>query len=480
MSELCDLSAVELRRKIVSREISPVELLDSCLGRIEAVNPRLNAVVAMDVDAARKAARAAEEQVTKAETLGLLHGLPLGIKDLNETAGLRTTYGSPLFRDFVPQTDCGVVASMREAGGVILAKTNTPEFGAGANTWNDVYGATGNPFDPDKTCAGSSGGSAVALATGMLPLCNGSDLGGSLRTPASFCGVVGLRPTSGLVPDESRTVAFSPLPVEGPMGRTVADVALLLASQVRNDVRDPYARFWRNPESFAVLEPVDLGRLRVAFSEDLGFAPVSQEVRDCFRDRRAKLAALFGTAEERDPDMGDADRIFEILRGVNFLAAHLQKVRESPDQVGPNVRANVELALTHTAEDVAWASAEHTRLYQRFTTFMQDLDLLIVPAAAVTPFPKSQNHPTEIDGKPLSSYIRWVALSYGLTLTTRPVLCVPCGTDRHGMPFGLQLVGRRFHEARLLAIGAALEAAMQHLPSCGRPVPDLSKLTGHG
>lgn len=477
MTELCDLPAVELVDRIAKREISPVEVLDSCLARIAAVNPAVNAVVAMDEAAARRSALAAEKAVAEGESLGRLHGLPVGIKDLNETAGLRTTYGSELYRENVPQTDALNVARIRKAGALPWFKTNTPEFGAGANTRNTVYGATGNPFDPALTCSGSSGGSAVALATSMLPLCNGSDLGGSLRNPAAYCGVVGLRPTAGMVPKESSLTAYAPYSVEGPMGRSVADLALLLSVQAGEDPRDPLSRPVDN-DALAAPQPADLSSLRVAFSEDLGFAPVDRQVRDLFRSRSDAFRHLFREATDRDPEMGeDPNRVFEVLRGVGFLAAHLDKVRQTPDKVGPNVSANVELGLTFKAEDVAWAQKRQTEIFRRFLSLMDEVDVLIAPGAAVQPFDKTQWYPTEINGQPLQSYIHWVAIAYGLTLTGHPVLCLPCGTDERGLPFGIQIVGRRFEEAKLLSVGLALEQALAGLKGCGRPVPDLARLS---
>jgi amidase len=240
-TEPCDLTATEARRLIGRKALSPVELLESCLARTAAVNPAVNAMVALDTERARAAAKAAEQAVMAGRSLGPLHGLPVGIKDLEETAGLRTTYGSPIFADFVPEADCGMVARIRAAGGIVIGKTNTPEFGAGANTRNRVYGATGNPFGNTRSAAGSSGGSAVALATGMAPLCSGSDTGGSLRNPAAFCGIVGYRPSPGLVCSEKRAHGWSPLPVLGPMARSVADACLLLSAMASDDARDPLA-----------------------------------------------------------------------------------------------------------------------------------------------------------------------------------------------------------------------------------------------
>src|SRR5512138_1985069 len=452
---LCDLSAVELRRRIGEKDISPVELLADCHRRIDVVNPALNAVVAEDRDAAMAAAKAAEQAVLRGEALGPLHGLPIGIKDLNETAGLRTTFGSPLYADHVPQKDGDFVAGLRKAGAVIAAKTNTPEFGAGANTTNVVYGTTGNPFLPARTCGGSSGGSAVALATGMLPLATGSDLGGSLRTPAGYCGIVGMRPTPGVVPTVRKEMAWSPLWTEGPMARSVADLALLLQAIAGSDPRDPLSGSARGTD-FAELRPACLQGLRVAVSEDLGFAPVSAQVRALFRDRVGHLSHV-AACEDAAPRFGgvDIDRCFEVLRAVGFLGRSLELVEKHPDKVGPNVTANVKLGLTFSATDVARAEAAQTRLYHAFLAFMEGFDALVCPVASVQPFDKTQLFPQEIDGRPLPTYISWIAITYGLTLAGHPVLVLPCGSDEDGLPFGLQIVGRRGQDAALLRLGLA-------------------------
>ncbi len=456
--DLCDLSAVELRCLIGGKQVSPLELLASCQARIDAVNPTLNAVVAEDRAAAQAAAQAAEQAVLRGAPLGPLHGLPIGIKDLSETAGLRTTFGSPLYAGHVPQKDDPTVARLRAAGAVIAGKTNTPEFGAGANTTNAVYGTTGNPFDPARTCAGSSGGSAVAVATGMLPLASGSDLGGSLRTPAAYCGVVGLRPTAGLVPMARKEMAWWPLWTEGPIARTVGDLALCLQGMAGSDPRDPLSGFAQGAD-FAELRPVKLADMKLAVSEDLGFAPVSRQVRGLFRERVERLAGLVN-CEEAAPPMAGADRCFEVLRAVGFLGRLKDMVAKTPEQVGPNVTANVELGLTFSAVDVAEALATQTRLYHRFLGFMEDVDALVCPVASVQPFDKTQLFPTEIDGQPLTTYISWIAITYGLTLVGHPVLVLPCGLDEAGLPFGLQLVGRYGRDAELLRLGLALEAAL--------------------
>ncbi len=475
MNELCDLEAVELRRLIGTKEVSPRELLASCRTRTEAVNPAVNAMVATCWERAEAEAAAAEKAVLAGDALGPLHGLPLGVKDLNVTEGVRTTQGSLLHKDDVPDADERMVAAVRAAGAIVVGKTNTPEFGAGANTKNRVYGATGNPFDPELTCGGSSGGAAVALAAGMVPLATGSDFGGSLRTPAGFCGVVGFRPTPGVVSDEGRGVGLSPFPVEGPMGRSVADAALLLSAQAAEDPRDPFAR-GLDASGLRALAPIDLAGLTVAVSEDLGCAPLDDGIRGVFRERIGQLSGLFASCGDRDPDLGPVHEVFEVLRGVNFIAAHKERLEKHRDLLGPNVIDNTERALKYGVSDVAWAHAEQTQIYRRMLAFFEDVDVLICPACSVSPFPHAQLSATEINGKPMDTYMRWLAITYGLTMTTHPVAAIPCGRDPKGLPFGIQLVGRFGEDAKLLQIAHALERFMAGRPDLARPLPDLARL----
>ena len=357
-----------------------------------------------------------------------------------------------------------------------MGKTNTPEFGAGANTVNPVYGATGNPFDPLKTCAGSSGGSAVALAVGMVPLATGSDMGGSLRNPAAYCGVVGFRPSPGAVPHELRLVGWSALGVQGAMGRTVADTALLHGVMAAADPRDPLS--WPASDASTLdLEPVDLASLKIAISEDLGFAPVDDGIRRTFRAAVARFRGAFARAEERDPPLDDsANEVFEVNRALNFLAAHADTYRERLEVLGPNLRANVEQGLAMSALDAAQAMRRHTELYRAFLDFMAGYDALICPAMAVPPFPHRELYVEAINGVRLRSYFHWLALAYGLTLTAHPVACIPCGRDHTGMPFGIQVCGRRFDDRRTLAVAEALERHLQTMPELARPVPDLRML----
>jgi Asp-tRNA(Asn)/Glu-tRNA(Gln) amidotransferase A subunit family amidase len=445
MTEPCDLTALEARRLIGRKALSPVELLESCIKRIGEVNHAVNAMVAMDDPAARSNAKAAEAAVMKGEALGPLHGLPVGIKDLEETKGLRTTYGSPIFADFVPEADCGMVANLRRAGAVVIGKTNTPEFGAGANTRNAVYGVTGNPFDPTKSAAGSSGG-------------------------------------SGVVPSEKRGHGWSGLPVLGPMARNVPDAALLFSAMASDDAMDPLAYTLPGEPVRGVaaryhpLKPIDLASLRLAVSVDFGQAPVEKLIREAFAIRAKAIAPLFGSAEEADPDCRGGDEAFEVLRATGFLTSHIEKVRTRPQDVGPNVRANVEEGLRYTLEDAAKAAAGQTRMYRAWQHFFARHDILITPAITLSPRPWKELYPAEIDGKPTRTYFHWLACAYYVTLCGHPAISIPMGVDALGMPFGLQVVGPRGGDALVLRVAAAIEEAFVADPVLRRPVPDLAAL----
>ncbi|GAU82797.1 amidase [Bosea sp. BIWAKO-01] len=481
MSEPCDLSAVEARALIGAKSLSASELLDSCIRRIDAVDPAVNAMVARDDVRARAAARKADEATMRGDALGALHGLPVGIKDLENVAGLRTTYGSPLFRDFVPPEDQLIVASVRKAGAIIAGKTNTPEWGAGANTRNAVYGVTGNPFDPSKSAAGSSGGSGVVLATNMVPIATGSDTGGSLRNPAAFNGVVGFRPTPGLVPSDKRPFGWNPLSVLGPMARTVPDLCLLLSAMVSDDACDPLAttivgQTVRKPGDFARPAEIDLASLKVALTPDFGFAPTERHIREVFAEKTGLFNQLFAVADEATPDCSGTDETFEVLRSLSFLASMHERVRDTPELVGPNVRANVEEGLRYSALDVTQALKQQTVLYKNWQSFFSRFDVILSPAVTLSPRPWSELYPAEIDGKATRTYFHWLALAYAVTVVGHPAISLPVGLDRNGMPFGLQIVGPRGGDAKVLAVAAALERVLAGDPRTARPVPDIAAL----
>ena len=477
MSEPWQLNAAEARWLIGTGALSPVDLLESCIARMEAVNPTINAVVATDFDRARDTARAAEKAVRDGDDLPPLHGLPVGIKDVNVTEGLRTTWGSTLHADHVPDKDEALVARLRNAGAIIAGKTNTPEFAAGTHTTNEVYGPTRNPFDLDRTSGGSSGGSGAALATGMLPLAHGSDTGGSLRNPATWCGVVGFRPTPGLVPRETRPLNYTHFSVQGPMARTVADIALMMTGLAGTDARDPLAGS-ADPSAFADLAPVDLGTVRAAWTEDFGgVAPLDNGIRGCFRELIGQIDGGLKRLDARDPAFDDARDCFWTLRCVNYLAAHTERYETYGDRLSPNIIANVEAGRAMSLADVARAEVQWRRIYTDFQTYFRDLDVLIVPGNAVPAFRIEDGIPKEVNGQPMANYMDASLIRSALTLTGHPVLALPAGLDHLGLPFGVQLVGKRHGDLELLRVAMALEDAFANTPGLERPVPNLEDLT---
>ncbi|WP_299817421.1 amidase family protein [uncultured Jannaschia sp.] len=478
-----DLGARAARRLIARRQLSALELAQACIARIERLDHAVNAIVARDFDGLLAGARAADADVAAGRALGPLHGLPVAIKDMNDVAGLPTTYGSEIFRDNVPGCDDALVAGLRSAGALPLGKTNNPEWSAGANTCNRVYGTTANPYDVTRSCGGSSGGSAVALACGYAPLASGSDLGGSLRTPAAYCGVVGFRPSFGVVPGPTRATALLPQSTAGPMARDVGDCALMLSVMAAPHRDDPFTatvggRAAWNPADFARLAPCDTGSLRVAWTEDFGFAPVESATRETFRRVLARLAPAFSTFEARSPDCADADRIFAVLRAVMFLATHAPHVDATPHLVGPNVTDNVAEGRSYSAEDVAGALLAQGAYHRRWQGFFDTCDLLISPAVTVQPRDWHELYPTAIDGRPTQSYYHWLGLAYASTIPGHPSIVLPCGHDERGLPFGIQLVGPRHGDAALLAAAAELERIIAGDSELAPHRPDLDALAG--
>lgn len=472
---LPELPATELRRRIGAREVSPVELLEACIARIERLNPFVNAITATCYERAREEARAAERAVRDGAPLGLLHGLPLGVKDLEPTQGLLSTMGTPSLRNHVPANDVELVARLRRAGAIVVGKTNVPEMGAGANTRNPVWGATGNPFDPNLNAGGSSGGSAAALALDLLPLCTGSDTGGSLRIPAAKCGVVGLRPSPGLVPNARKPLGWSPISVVGPMGRTVADACLQLAAIAGAHPGDPLSY---PVDALAFLQPArpDLSRLRIAYTEDFDCCDVDEEIRQALRDRVEAIRPLVAACDPVRFDLGDVHRCFDVLRAEAFVAGLRNAYENDAASLGPNPRANYEMGARMSLADVAWAQAEQTRVLQRFQRVFAGYDLVISPTTPVSPFPWTLPHAETVQGRRQDNYYRWLALTYVVTLTTHPAISLPCGTDARGLPFGLQVVGPFRGDAPLLGAALALEGAFARHPALARPRPDLARL----
>lgn len=474
--ELADKGAVELKALMDTRQVSPVEVLEACIARIEAYNPKINAFCATSFDRARDEARAVEKAIGRNEQRGLLSGLPIGIKDLEETAGLLTTYGSPLFRANVPTQDNQLVRRLRAAGAIVVGKTNVPEMGAGANTRNPVWGATGNPFNPRLNAGGSSGGAAAALAANMVPLCSGSDTGGSLRIPAAKCGIVGLRTSPGLVPSERKLLGWTPISVVGPMGRDVADTWLQLAATAGLAPNDPLSYDFSMPASMDGLAGVDLSRLRVGYTEDFGVCDVDDDIRRVFRNKIASLKGLFASCEAIEVDMQHAHRCFDVVRAEAFVGSLQAAYEKDPDALGPNPRANYEMGARLSLKDCVWANAVQTRIFRRFQTLFNQYDLILSPTTPVSAFPWEEPYLKSINGIELENYYRWLALTYVVTLATNPALSMPMGVDHLAMPFGMQVIGRFRGDLELLLAARALEAHCEATADLCRPRPDMAAL----
>jgi amidase len=460
MRELLRRPAREVVGLLAKREVRPAELVELALARIAEVDPAVNAVPTLCPERAMERARAIEAGPAPEDRRGWLGGLPVVIKDMVDVAGVRTTYGSPIFRDHVPTVSAYEAERLEAGGAVVVGKSNTPEFAAGANTFNEVFGATRNPWDTALTCGGSSGGAAVALATGMVWLADGSDLGGSLRTPASFCGVVGLRPSPGRVPHGPAASPFQTLGVAGPMARDVRDAALMLDAQAGLDPRDPLT-FEAPARSFAQAadRPARLGK--VAFSADLGgITPVDAEVAGVCRAAAARFAELGAEVLEASPDLGAAVEVFTVLRAEAFVASRAPLLERHRDRLKPEMVWNIERGLGLTADEIGRAERERGLMQRRTAAFLADHDLLLCPAAIVPPFPVEQRHVEELNGHRFPSYIDWVAINYAITLTGCPALSLPCGFTRAGLPVGLQIVGPPRGEAKLLAAAAMLEEVL--------------------
>jgi amidase len=441
-----------------ARKVSPLEVMRSVLARIDRVNPEVNAYVTLARESALGAARAATAALRRRAALPPLHGVPVSIKDNTPAQGIRTTWGSRIFEHHVPDEDALIVQRLKRAGAIVVGKTNTPEFGAGANTFNAVFGATRNPWNPALTCGGSSGGAAVALATGMGPLAQGSDLGGSLRIPAAFCGVVGFRTTPGLVPVYPRELAWDSLSVQGPMARTVADTALMLSVIAGPDDRAPLSYGVDTREFLKAVRRPSVKGWRVAWTPDLnGLIPVDAEVARIAEGAARIFRSLGARVEAACPDFGEVNEIVLATRGLSMVALHAEKLPRWKDQMQQGLVWNIEQGLRLTPEAIGRGERLRTLLWHRVRTFMETRDLLILPTVAVPPFPVEQPYPTEINGEPLDNYTQWFFLTYGITVTGLPAISVPCGFTRGGLPVGLQIVGQRRQEAAVLRAAAAFE-----------------------
>ncbi|ONI81477.1 amidase [Actinosynnema sp. ALI-1.44] len=469
MSDLCFLSAGELVAMMARRQVSAREVLDAHLDRIERVNPAVNAVVTLAVDHAKRLADRADEAVMRGETLGVLHGLPVLHKDLTETKGIRTTYGSTVYADFVPDFDSLVVERLVGAGAVTMGKTNTPEWGTGSQTVNRVFGPTLNPYDLSRTCGGSSGGAAVALATGMAPIADGSDMGGSLRNPASFCNVVGLRPSIGRVPSwPSRAPQFT-LGTAGPMARTVPDVALLMRVLSPPDPRHPLSSSVP-PERFAESLRRDFTGVVVAWTDDLGGLPVDPRVTRAMAPGPDVLASLGCAVRREAPDLSAAEDAFLVWRAWYYALMLGDTLRDRPADVGENAAWNVRVGLELTGADLARAERARTALYHRMREFLERNEFLVTLVSQVPPFDVRLPYPPEVGGVRSETYLDWMRACWSISATGLPAASVPFGFTDDGLPVGLQVVGRPGDDFGVLQLAHAIEEAT----GAGRRRPPVS------
>ena len=459
--DICFMTATELARRIRARELSARDTMAAHLQHIERLNPCVNAIVTLLPERAMDGARAADEALARGTSVGPLHGLPIAHKDLVLTKGIRTTYGSRIYKDFVPDQDALIVERMRSAGAITIGKTNTPEFGAGSQTFNEVFGATLNPYDLTKTCGGSSGGAAVALACGMLPLADGTDIGGSLRNPANFCNVVGFRTAPGRVPVYPAQVAWSPLSVQGPMARTVQDVALFLSVLAGPDHRVPIS-IAEPGSTFARPLGRDFKGVRMAWNRTFGGLPVDPRVTAAIDAQRPTFEALGAIVEDGTPDFSDADEIFKTWRAWNFALRYGELLQTYRHLMKDTLIWNIEAGESITGPQLARIATQRTTLYHRVREFMETYEFMICPVSQVPPFDVRQPYITEINGVPMETYIDWMRSCYFVTVTGLPAISVPCGFTPEGLPVGVQIVGRHQDEFGVLQLAYTFQEATQY------------------
>jgi amidase len=460
-TEICFLTATELARRIRAKDLSAREVMAAHLAQIDRVNPKVNAIVTLLPEQAMEQAKRADEALARGEEIGSLHGLPIAHKDLVPTKGIRTTYGSRIFKDYVPDHDGLIVERLKKAGALTIGKTNTPEFGAGSQTFNEVFGATLNPYDTTKTCGGSSGGAAVALACGMLPIADGSDTGGSLRNPANFCNVVGFRSAPGRVPWWPTLLGWWPISVQGPMARTVPDTALMLSAIAGPDPRAPIAI--AEPGSlFARPLGRDFKGVRIAWSRDLGGIPVDSRVTAVLDSQRPMFEALGCLLDDATPDFSDADEIFQVWRAWRMELAYGDHVRNRRELVKDTVIWNAEAGMKLTGPQLSQAERKRTELYHRVRQFMETHEFLIMPVSQVPPFDVKQPYITEINGIKMQTYIDWMKSCYYITVTGLPAISVPGGFTPEGLPVGIQIVGRHQDDFGVLQLAHAFEQTTGH------------------
>jgi amidase len=457
-SSVCFMSAIEMARLIRLKKLSAREALAEHLKQIERVNPKVNAIVTLAAEMAADAAAKADEMQARKEKLGLLHGLPVAHKDLLETRGIRTTFGSPLYKDYIPAEDDIVVERMRRAGAITIGKTNTPEFGSGSQTFNKVFGATHNPYDLTKTCGGSSGGAAVALACGLAPVASGSDTGGSLRNPAAFCNVVGFRPSIGRVPNPKAAFAWSTLSTSGCLGRSVADLAFALSTIAGPDPRAPLS-INEPGERFA--QPLDrtFKGVRVAWFKDLGGVPFDPRILSVVDGHRKTFESLGCIVEQAEPDFGPAEISFRILRAWNSANTYRVRLQEHPDAFKDTLKGEIEEGLRLTAVDIGNAETAHSQLWRAFQAFLEKYEFFVLPTTQLPPFDVTQPYPTEIAGVKFNNYIDWMKSCWYISAVGNPAASIPAGFTPEGLPVGVQIVGRAGADFSVLQMAHAFEQA---------------------
>ena len=455
--EICFMTAVEMVNCLRFGDLSARQIMVAHLDQIKRINPKVNSIVTLCAEEAMKQAAVADEAlVHNRKDVGPLHGLPIAHKDLTLTKGIQTTFGSPVFQDFIPDQDGLIIERLKQAGAITVGKTNTPEFGAGSQTYNEVFGETLNPYDISKTCGGSSGGAAVALACGMQPIADGSDMGGSLRNPASFCNVVGFRPSPGRVPVWPSLTGWFPISVQGPMARTVADVSLVLSAIAGPDPRSPIS-ISESGDVFKQSLDRDFSGVHIAWSQDLGEFPVDKRITKAIEGQKSVFESIGCVIIDDQPDFTDADEIFKIWRAWHFELAYAELLETHRDQIKDTVIWNIEEGQKLSGVEIGRAEIKRTQLYQRIREFMEKSEFLVLPVSQVPPFDIRQRYVTEINGVDMETYIDWMKSCYYISITGLPSISVPCGFTSEGLPVGIQIVGRHQDDFGVLQLAYAFE-----------------------
>lgn len=461
ITDICFLTATQIAQHIRSKQLSCTEVMQAHLSQIYRINPAVNAIVTYHPEQALEAAKTADTAIANGDPIGALHGLPTAHKDLTDTAGVRTTYGSPIYANHIPKQDALIVERLKNAGAISVGKTNTPEFGAGSQTFNPVFGATLNPYDLSKTCGGSSGGAAVALACGMVPIADGSDLGGSLRNPANFCNIVGFRTSIGRIPVWPSPLPWSLLSVQGPMARTVQDTALMLSAIAGPDTRSPISLSEPGSTFNPITHPLErqFNGVRIAWSSNMNGLPIDHRITSVMESQRSTFQALGCQIQDACPDFTHANEVFMTMRAASMAATRAELLHTHPDQLKDTVIWNIQEGLKLTAADIGQAEIKRAALYHHIRQFMQEYEFMVFPVSQHPPFDITQPYLTEINGTQMQTYIDWMRSCYYITAAGNPAISVPCGFTEDGLPVGIQIVGRHQSERSVLQLAYAFQQA---------------------